>query len=235
MDGYSGGQQLDTLVYCQSVLSASSCKFIKLDIHIWKNSSKYLYSYNVGTVVWTFQLINFIETCLTAIVCSLKPWTKQKPINCKENKDYLSENSGQRGSYVVNLEYWKLPIHLRFEQPKLGFLNFSQISNIWLMQQHLCFLTGLALTQITIWNRSLFRMLFKWDSSLIQWYHACLFTWLVCYNNETTQHLHFWVIYIIQKPINYCAGRGKSATLLALFENWYDQIYLSSFSNCEEM
>ena len=45
----------------------------------------------------------------------------------------------------------------------------------------------------------------------------------------------FWVIYIIQKPINYCVGRGKFATLHALFGNWYDQIYFSFFSICEEI
>ena len=45
--------------------------------------------------------------------------------------------------------------------------------------------------------------------------------------------LSFWVIYIITNPRNYFAGRG--ATLHALFGNWYDQIYFSFFSNCEEI
>ena len=45
----------------------------------------------------------------------------------------------------------------------------------------------------------------------------------------------FWVIYIIQKPRNYCVGRVKLVTLHALFGNWYDQMYFSFFSNCEEI
>ena len=57
---------------------------------------------------------------------------------------------------------------------------------------------------------------------------------LVCYKSDITQFfLLFWVIYIIQKPRNCCVGKMKLATLHAL--NWYDQIYFSFFSNCEEI
>ena len=45
----------------------------------------------------------------------------------------------------------------------------------------------------------------------------------------------FWVIYIIGKPRYCCVGIGKFATLHAVFGNWYDQIYSSFFSNCEEI
>ena len=53
--------------------------------------------------------------------------------------------------------------------------------------------------------------------------------------SDITQNFIVLVIYIIQKPRNYCVVRGKLATLHALFGNWHDQMYFSFFSNCEDI
>ena len=46
--------------------------------------------------------------------------------------------------------------------------------------------------------------------------------------------LSFRVIYIIQKLRNYWVGKGKLVTPHTLLGNYYDLIYISFSSNCEE-
>ena len=60
----------------------------------------------------------------------------------------------------------------------------------------------------------------KSEQTMVSTSDSIKITSLVCYKSDITQFfLLFLGIYIIQMPRNYCVGRGKFATLHALFGN----------------